>query len=47
MPLAVRATFTPGPLDAIQAALARAQDSARARHLVDVRFCIPLYWQRL
>ena len=46
MPPEVRATFSPEQLAAVQQALAQAQQCARARHLVDLRFCVPLYWAR-
>ncbi len=42
----VRATFTDAQALAIQEALARAQQTARARHLLDIRFSIPFYWAR-
>lgn len=46
LPPEVRANFTPEQLAALHVALARAQKSARARHLVDLRFGVPLYWAR-
>lgn len=44
LPPDVRATFTPEQLAALQGALARVQKNARARHLVDLRVGLPLYW---
>lgn len=46
MPPAVRATFSETQQLAIQEALAKARQSARERHLLDIRFSIPLFWAR-
>ena len=44
MPPDVLASLTIEQIEAIQTALAASHP--RAHHLVDVRFCVPLYWTR-